>query len=85
MYSSLLVGLVAALATPTAVHASTTFIKPPTDGPAGDYDTNPRYTDGKPIEIIFRTTLDNMNIIAVQDWPLQDNVHGGMQQTIART
>ncbi len=80
----LVAGLTVALASSTA-HASTSFIKPPPDGPAGDYDTNPRYTDGKPIEIIFRTDLQKMNVAAVQDYPLQGDVHGGVSVDIAST
>jgi hypothetical protein len=82
MYSSTVTSLLGILALLSPSHAKTTFIKPPPDGSAGDYDTNPRYESGKPIEITFRTDLERFNIAVFQDYALVNGVHGYFWQKI---
>ena len=85
MHYGVIASLLGILALISPAHAKTTFIKPPAEGEAGDYDINPLYKSGEPMEIIFETDLDQFDIFAIRDYPLWNGKHGHYFHTILGT
>ena len=85
MHYGVIASLLGILTLISPAQAKTTFIKPPAAGEVNDYDINPRYENGEPIDIVFETDLDIFDIAAVQDYPFWNGTHGHYRQTILGT